>query len=213
MDIRADRQVIAFAGASRIAEGELSMVAASVKRALDGGEQRPVSILDRITSEHVELDLRGTVDEVVARLEPPQCDGTDDTAAELALAAEGSLPQPQPRGPGRPRLGVVAKEVTLLPRHWEWLAAQQGGASVTLRKLVEQARKQGAAQEAARLAQDRTYKFMINVAGNEPEFEEVSRALYAGDIQRFRELTESWHPDVRDHARELAARSVEVDPA
>jgi len=110
-----------------------------------------------------------------------------------------------PRGPGRPKLGVVAREVTLLPRHWDWLNAQPGGASVALRKLVETARRVNEDKDRVRQAQEAAYRFISTMAGNEPGFEEAARALFAGDERRFDEMTASWPIDVRSHARRLAA--------
>ncbi|WP_107313666.1 DUF2239 family protein, partial [Burkholderia metallica] len=108
------------------------------------------------------------------------------------------------RGRGRPKLGVVSREVTLLPRHWEWLAAQPGGASVALRKLVEDARRTHAAADRLRDAQTRAYHFMSAMAGDLPGFEEAARALYANDPARLAELVAGWPEDVRDHALALA---------
>ena len=112
----------AFAGMRRIASGDLASVAAKAKAALDQDEGTSILILDDETCRVVDIDFRGKADDVVKRL-------------------ERTSGQPEPRGPGRPKLGVVAREVTLLPRHWEWLNAQPGGASVALRKLVEEARR------------------------------------------------------------------------
>ena len=109
-----------------------------------------------------------------------------------------------PRGRGRPKLGVVAREVTLLPRHWEWLAAQPGSASVTLRRLVEDARKSGGAKQRARAARDAAYAFMHALAGDFPGFEEAIRALYADDRTRFENQVTDWPADVRDYAIRLA---------
>ena len=109
-----------------------------------------------------------------------------------------------PAAPGRPKLGVVARQITLLPRHWEWLGEQPGGASVTLRKLVEEARRSTAGEAALRRSREACYRFMTTMAGDEPNYEEALRALFAGDAQRFAALTELWPPDVRDHARRLA---------
>ena len=111
--------------------------------------------------------------------------------------------------PGRPRLGVVAREITLLPRHWDWLATQPGGASVALRKLVEQARRTNQGKDRLRLAQEATYRFMSTMAGNEPGFEEATRALFAGDQERFTKLVEPWPVDVGNHARKFAGRAFE----
>ena len=145
-------------------------------------------VFDAVTSEPVEIDLRGTVDDVLARLG----------------AAAGDAP-PAPRSPGRPKLGVVAREVTLLPRHWEWLASQPGGASVTLRKLVEAARKEQRRDDRRRAAQEATYRFALAMAGDEPGFEESMRALYAGDARALRGAHRVLAADVRDHARSSPA--------
>jgi hypothetical protein len=111
---------------------------------------------------------------------------------------------PEPRGRGRPKLGVVAREITLLPRHWEWLGAQPGGASVALRKLVEAARRSSGDLDRSRAARDAAYHFMSAMAGNLPGFEEASRALFADDRRRFVGLIAGWPGDVRDHIVKLA---------
>ena len=113
-------------------------------------------------------------------------------------------PEP-PRGRGRPKLGVVAREVTLLPRHWEWLARQPGGASVALRKLVEMAQRSAGAADRAREARDAAYRFMTTMAGNLPGYEEAIRALFAGDDAGFAAQIANWPPDIRGHAAKLAA--------
>ena len=109
------------------------------------------------------------------------------------------------RGPGRPKLGVVAREITLLARHWDYLTRQPGGASVTLRKLVDEARKVNATRDRVREAQEAAYRFMTALAGDEPGFEEALRALFASNEARFSEVTASWPADIRDHAKQLAA--------
>ena len=116
---------------------------------------------------------------------------------------------PAPRGPGRPKLGVVAREITLLPRHWEWLARQPGGASVALRKLVDEARRANKDKDRVRQAQETAYRFIAAIGENKPHYEEVARALFAGDAGRFETWTTSWPADVRDHARALAASCFE----
>ena len=120
----------AFEGFRRIASGELAQVALETKRVIDRGETAPVLIFDDVTGEQIELDFRGTPEDVLKRLPPEATQGDPGDPGR-----EGS------RGPGRPKLGVVAREVTLLPRHWDWLNSQPGGASVALRKLVEEARR------------------------------------------------------------------------
>ncbi|HTC54590.1 MAG TPA: DUF2239 family protein [Steroidobacteraceae bacterium] len=129
----------------------------------------------------------------------------DATGRSRDVDLRGVEQQARPRG--RPKLGVTAREVTLLPRHWEWLAAQPGGASVALRKLVERARRDGSGQEERRLAHERAYHFMSAIAGDLPGFEEATRALFAHDAQRFAAHIQSWPRDVRDHATRLAGLS------
>ena len=185
-----DHRCIAFNGRTLVASGAVRDVARAAKELVDGDEKATLLVFDARTSEPVELDLRGTVDDVLSRLPHP----------------EPGAATP-PRTPGRPRLGVVAREVTLLPRHWEWLAAQPGGASVTLRRLVEAARRAGAGEDRRREARDAAYRFMNAIAGDEEGFEESCRALFAGNRDLFESLTASWPAGVRDHARELAGRS------
>ena len=188
---------IAFEGSRRIASGELHQVALKTKEVLDSIERGPVLILNEVTSEPIEVDFRGTPQEVFERL---------TTRTHLESPVETSTEPVRPgRGPGRPRLGVVAREVTLLPRHWEWLNSQPGGASVSLRRLVDEARRMNAGSDATRQAQEATYRFISTMAGNEPGFEEAARALFAGKLDRFEKMVENWPPDVRDHATRLAA--------
>jgi hypothetical protein len=103
--------------------------------------------------------------------------------------------------------------VTLLPRHWDWLASQPGGASVALRKLVEGARRTNQETDRLRLAKEAAYRFMSTMAGNEPGFEEAARALFAGDEERFVKFAEAWPVDVATHALRLAAPAWAAQPA
>jgi hypothetical protein len=182
---------VAFAGHARIAVGTLPAVARAVRQRLDAGETAPIAVFDAATSAPVDLDLRGTPDEAAARAE-----------AMLATRAAAS----KRRGPGRPRLGVVAREVTLLPRHWDWLNAQSGGASVALRKLVDAARKQNHGSDKIRRLQDVAHRFMFALAGDLPGFEEASRALYAWDLPRLKEQIAPWPEDVTAHVRGILDR-------
>jgi hypothetical protein len=195
----------AFYGHRRLASGPLNEVALAVKNATESATT-PVFIYDDATGRVIDFDPRWTADDVVAKLAqglapallPAGIDQPDLAAAEL-------------RGRGRPKLGVVAREVTLLPRHWDWLSTQPGGASVALRKLVEEARRTSGDRDRRRAAQDAAYHFMSSIAGNLPGFEEAARALYAFDRRRFGDLVAQWPEDVRDHAIKLAF--ADLDPS
>ena len=191
-----DIQCTAFVGECRVASGGRAEVAVVIRGAISEA-QEPVLVFDDATGRVVELDLRGTVEEVARRY------ATDGRLHAERLAA------PQARGPGRPKLGVVGREVTLLPRHWAWLGAQRGGASATLRRLVEAARREAATEDGVRHAQDAAYRFMAALAGDRPGYEEAVRALYAGDMPRFLTESEPWPQDVRAYARQLAAPAFE----
>ena len=186
----------AFDGHRRLVSGPLATVALAVRQAAGDATPGTILIFDDATGRAIDLDLRGTADEVRARYAAAPADASAP-AGEPTGADE-------PRGRGRPKLGVVSREVTLLPRHWDWLAAQPGGASVALRKLVEDARRTHAAADRRRDAQARAYHFMSAIAGDLPGFEEAARALYANDLARLTELIAGWPDDVRDHALALA---------
>ena len=194
---------IAFEGVHRLAHGPLPDVAMAVKRAVDHGSQEVILVFDSLTSAQVDLDLRGSEASLLERFRGQNA--INDSVGE----PEGSEPSPR-AGPGRPRLGVVSREVTLLPRHWEWLNAQPGGASAALRRLVEEARRVNDKRDRIRFAQEAAYKFMSAMAGNEPGFEEATRALYRLEPERFMELTDAWPADIRDHVRGLAGVAFET---
>ncbi len=122
-----------------------------------------------------------------------------------ALAARLAPPEEAPRGRGRPKLGVVAREVTLLPRHWDWLAKQPGGASVALRKLVEAARRESEGPDRARAAREAAYRFASAIGGDLPGFEEAMRALFAGNDVAFEARIEAWPSDIAAQLRTYAA--------
>lgn len=183
----------AFHGQQCIASGELPTVVRSAKEVVDQVEHASILIFDNTSSRQVEIDFRGTVDEVLQRLAPAPNEDSEQ------------IPVPEEPKAGRPKLGVVAREVTLLPRHWEWLASQPGGASVTLRKLVEEARRNSVDKDRERLAHEATHRFMMIMAGNLPGFEEACRALDRTDKMKFEECIADWPNDIREHVNRLAA--------
>ena len=184
-------QVTAFEGNRCIASGSLASVAEKIQDVIARGEVAPVLVFDDQTGAQIDLNLRTLVE------------ATSPTAAE---------PQ-ESRNAGRPKLGVVAREVTLLPRQWEWLGQQQGGASATLRKLVDQARRDHAGEEKIRAGREALYRFMTAIAGDAPGYEEALRALFAGDVQRFSILTSDWATDVHKHIGKLAPAAFGYAPS
>lgn len=183
----------AFEGQHCIASGPLGEVVGRIKAVTDGAEREPILVFDDRTGRLVEVDFRGTVDEVIERLSR-----TKETGAE-----EGEVQGK--RGLGRPRLGVIAREVTLLPGQWDWLDGQPSGASAALRRLVHEAKRSSQGQDRARQSQEAAYRFMTAMAGNLPGFEEALRAFYRRDHERFGRIVEPWPEDVRDHVKKLVA--------
>ena len=154
-----------------------------------------------------ELVARGTREEVLPRMRAVQpLERTSDLLAfddetgrqvDIDLRPEADAPRPR----GRPALGVEAKDVTLLPRPWEWLGRQRGGASATLRKLVEEALKAG---RAAKDHHDTAYRFLHVMAGNLPHFDDAVREIYAGNKVGYEHFSYDWPPAIREHGRRLA---------
>lgn len=175
------RTYAAFADNRLVAAGDLRRTLLETKAELDRNPSGSVLVFEDQTGRQVDFDFRGSADEVLARALPPKRSG-----------------------PGRPRLGVISREVSLLPRHWEWLEEQPNGISAALRRLVDEAKKREPAAQRARRARDAADRFMSAMAGNLPGYEEASRALYAGDEARFGELIRDWPRDVREHAAKLA---------
>lgn len=189
----ADVDLVVFQGERRLAAGDVASAVRAAWRALSADAATTLVVLDRRTGRVVDLDLRGSEDQSVARHAPaaalPQAPGPEASSARR----------------GRPKLGVTAREVTLLPRHWDWLAAQPGGASATLRRLVETARKTDGDASARRARLDAAYRFMSVMAGDRPGFEEAARALYAGDEARLRGLVSGWPADIADETLTILA--------
>ncbi len=193
-----NRICTAFEGWCCLATGDIVDVARKVKQTIDQGEQSSILIFDDHTSELVEVDFRGTMKDVLKRLE------TSTERSESSPSSSNKEHDSQ-RGRGRPKLGVISREVTLLPRHWDWLNSQPGGASVALRKLVEEARRVNIDRDKIRRSQEVAYRFMSAMAGDLPGFEEASRALFAGDVERFNKYVASWPHDVMNHAQKLSS--------
>lgn len=152
---------------------------------LSSGASQAVMIFDDATGRRTDVELGPN--QIRERLHP---DATADRS-----------------GPGRPKLGVVSREISLLPRHWEWLATQPGGASAAIRRLVEEARKNRRAEEASRLAREALDKALTVLGGSRPNFEEALRALYAGQFLRLEELIAEWPEELRAHISRLTGQA------
>ncbi len=175
-------QWVAFVGHERVEQGDPAVVARAVKQHDIAHPNDMVAVFDVATGKCVDLDLTGAEDAVVERI-------------------SGGIK----RGRGRPKLGVVSREVSLLPRHWTWLSTQRGGASAAIRRLVEQARKAESVNDKARQAIDQTHAFLWNIGGDLPGFEEATRALFRVDLDSFDEAIADWPPDIVEHIQQMLA--------
>jgi hypothetical protein len=192
----------AFIGDAVLSAGPLIDVAMAVKNTNQTGTQESILVFDDNTGSVIDLDLRGSKADIIGRLMQRAAESGASPIADVSLH-DPQASSAQQRGRGRPKLGVVAREVTLLPRHWEWLAAQTGGASVTLRRLVEEAKRGDGGRRQRRNAQEAAYRFMSAMAGNLPGFEEASRALFADDPERFASQAAQWPHDIVAYAKRL----------
>jgi hypothetical protein len=183
-----DPTYTAFAGARRIAAGPLREVLPALKQRFDDDRSEQVLVFEVETGRQVDFDLRGSLEEVLER-------------------EAGS----HRRGPGRPKLGVTSREVSLLPRHWSWLEQQPSGMSGALRRLVEQAMKLQPGKERARRTRAALSRFLSAMAGDRPNYEEACRALFNGDTTRFETLVQRWPRDIRDHAVHQARAASRAD--
>lgn len=179
-------RLVAFSGFRQVATGNRAQVVHAL-RELATTEEALIRVFNDATGERIDLDLR------------PEA----EPAPSPAQAEEATAPRPV----GRPKLGVVAREVTLLPRHWEWLSSQPGGASVTLRRLIDESRKANEGRVSVRASRENAYRFMSEMAGDFAGFEEASRALFAGDLLKFENMVAPWPEDVRLQLAKLAAAS------
>lgn len=191
-------------GAHQVASGPFVDVVLAVKALDKKSPKVPIVVFDDSNGEVIDLDLRGSTADIISRL--TKSAKVDASSPHSPHAAGSSAVH----GPGRPKLGVVAREVTLLPRHWDWLATQPGGASASLRRLVEQARLKDKGKTAERLAIEAAYRFLSAVAGNFAGFEESARALFAGDWKKFSQTTREWPKDVRAYANRLANHTTQA---
>jgi len=176
----------AFAGNRLIAFGRLADVLTASKAYLDTSDDPQLLIFEDSSGQQLDFDFSGSLEEVLRR----------------------ALPPPERTGPGRPKLGVVSREISLLPRHWEWLEAEPLGLSASLRRLVDEARKKNPGERRARKGREALNRFMTAMAGNFPNYEEATRALFAPDPARFEELIAEWPEDIRAHLLRVQEESL-----
>ncbi len=188
-----------FAGDRLLTTATLHAMLLQTKTHMDCGESDPVLIFEDHTGRQIDFDFRGSPDEVLARL-----------ATHPLFAATQGVEKPH-SGPGRPKLGVVCREVSLLPRHWEWLERQSGGSSAALRRLVDEARKREPEKDDIGQLRDAAGRFMSVMAGNLRNFEEVARHLYAGRYGETKTLMSDWPKDIREHSLKLIARCIQAE--
>ncbi len=195
----------AFQDHRLLLSGPLVEVALAVKTAIENGSLRAFTVFDDVTGRIIDLDLRDSKADIVERLSHPPRQFVGRYASRPSKASEPTNDEvSEQRGRGRPKLGVVAREVTLLPKQWEWLAAQPGGASAVLRRLVEEAKRAGGSRQQRQAAHEAAYQFMLEIAGNLPGYEEGLRALFADDRTKLEQCVAAWPEDVRAYAIRLA---------
>ena len=157
-----------------IVMGELPVVLKEIKLFLDQGGCEPVLIFDHTDGRQWDFNFQGTLEEVLSRAIVPEDDNCNKP------------------GPGRPRLGIVSREVTLLPRHWDWLEQQPGKASGTLRRLVEDAMKHPSDDFIIRQKQEALGRIISSVGGNLIGFEDFLRILHRKEWNKVEEVIKEW---------------------
>lgn len=178
----------AFKGNRLLVRGNLQEVAIKIKKHLGSAINSDILLISDASGKLMDINFQGTQQEVLKRLEPYISSEEAGTAG----------------GPGRPKLGVVSREISLLPRHWEWLASQPGGASATIRTLVEEARKKSLGTHNLKSVQERVYKVMALLAGDAQGYEEALRALYKRDKKVFLQNIRDWPQDVKSYIMDLS---------
>lgn len=203
-----ENRFIAFEGETLIADGNQLEVALRLKKqgaepALRRGE---VLIFAGADGRQIDLHLSGSESDIERRYGA----ATESAAPIVGIGGKAAAAGAEKKTRGRPKLGVIGREVTLLPRHWAWLDTQRGGASATLRRLVDAERKASVDSDYRRASQDRANRFMSAMAGDLKGFEEATRALYAGNREGFESASASWAHDIRHIAVSMAADAFSV---
>ena len=201
-----EQVLVALADGELVMRGPAAEVALCCKELVDRGGPARLAIYDDASGRIADIDFSGSPAVILARL-PSGQDATVNSASADDPDHPAKPPSPVRRGPGRPRLGVVCREVSLLPRHWSWLSEQRGGASAALRRLVDRARKEHAREDHAQLAIEAAHRFLWDLAGDLPGFEEATRALFARDFSKLAQYSTAWPAGVRDQLARFVARA------
>jgi hypothetical protein len=199
----------AFEAGKIVVRGPLPDVVLGIKRRIGKADHSSILVFSDDTGNTMDFNFQGNEKDVLKRLEVYVGAGAKDAGGAGSARKRPGNPETENPGPGRPKLGVVSREVSLLPRQWEWLASQSGGASAVLRRLVDEARKKDTDGMPIKRIQERAYKFMSVIAGDLPGYEEAIRALYKKDRKGFAARTSDWPGDVQAYALELAGPAFE----
>lgn len=180
----------AFENDQILTQGPLDQVVLKIKRKLGNAAHSSILIFSDQSGKIMDFNFSGSEAEVIKRL---------DIYVSSSSPASSEI-----QGPGRPKLGVISREVSLLPRHWEWLAQQSSSVSAILRKMIEEAMKKSSTANETKQSQERTYQFMSVMAGNLSQYEEALRALYQKNQKLFFSLIDKWPTDIKKHVTSLA---------
>ncbi|MES2802482.1 MAG: DUF2239 family protein [Bdellovibrionota bacterium] len=177
-----------FAGFKIISQGNIEEVAIATKKYLKKEDDVRLLIFSDLSGKQMDLDLSGADKDVIDRL-------------SVYKAAEASV---SVSGPGRPKIGVKPREVSLLPLHWEWLSTQSGGASATIRRLVDEKMKAPTPKDKIKQTQESVYTFLNSIAGDLTNFEDAIRFLYRQDEAKFKDAIADWPKDLKKHTLTLS---------
>ncbi|KAF1023147.1 MAG: hypothetical protein GAK29_03011 [Acinetobacter bereziniae] len=100
---------------------------------------------------------------------------------------------------GRPKLGVISREITLQQKHWDWLDQQNSSASAVIRKLIDQELNNPLSESNKMMAKQALDRFMTAMSGNISHYEEATRALYRDDQESFIALVENCPEDIKTY--------------
>lgn len=161
----------AFRGDTRIITDSLFNVALALQKQ----SEMNVLVFNDQTGQQIDLDLSGSEDDLKQRY----------TEVEYVKKV------------GRPKLGVISREITLQQKHWNWLDQQSSSASAVIRKLIDKELNDPSSESNIMLAKQAIDHFMLAMLGNMPNYEEATRALYQGNKSHFLALIHNYPKDLK----------------